>query len=364
MKDEKSLLEWLWLANVIGEESENMRDILCVFGDAHGVYENRFNPELFTFLKQHQMEVVQSTEPAQFASVISDCSRSAVDIATLDSNDYPQLLRDIPSCPPVLYYRGDLTAANAPLTFAIVGTRRPSAYGMEATQLISKGLAAAGAVLVSGLATGLDSESHKAAIAADMPTIACIAFGHDNCYPSANRQLKHIIEKQGLVISEYPPKTDPRPRFFLQRNRLIAGISRGLCVAEARKASGTMNTVRNALDFGRDVFAVPGSIFSPLCEGTNALLCDGAAPAVSADDILRRYGLETKPQKDKSNEKQHIIFSSEAKNLLDIIGCTPSTFDVLCSKTMLPVPKVMAALTELELAGVINQLAGRQFVLK
>lgn len=364
MNDEKTLLEWLWLANAIGDGNNNIRDILSVFGGAHEIYENRFNIELLAFLSKRQMEIIQSTEPSQFAPILTDCKNSGVDIITIENSEYPSLLRDISSCPPVLYYKGDATAANAPLTFAIVGTRRPSAYGMEATQLISKGLAEAGAVLVSGLATGLDSESHKAAIAAEMPTIACIAFGHDNCYPSANRQLKHIIEVQGLVISEYPPKTSPQKAFFLQRNRLIAGVSRGLCVAEARRASGTMNTVRNALEFGRDVFAVPGSIFSPLCEGTNALLCDGAFPAVSANDILRRYGLEKEAKTEKQTQKPHIIVSSDAQIVLDVIGCTPTTFDAVCTKTMLPVPKAMAALTELELAGVISQLAGRQFVLK
>ena len=179
----------------------------------------------------------------------------------------------------MLYYRGDAGIPNRCFTFAIVGTRRPSAYGVEATASIAGELARAGVALVSGLATGLDSESHKAAVQAGAPTVACIAFGHDQCYPAANRTLKGVIERQGLVLSEYPPGTPPQRGYFLQRNRLIAGLSRGLCVAEARRRSGTMNTVAAALAAGRDVFSVPGSIFSPLCEGTNQLLREGAVPA-------------------------------------------------------------------------------------
>lgn len=145
-------------------------------------------------------------------------------------------------------------------------------------------------VLVSGLASGLDSEAHKAAVRAGTPTVACIAFGHDLCYPAANRTLKGLIEKQGLVLGEYPPGTEPLRPYFLQRNRLIAALSRGVCVAEARRVSGTMNTVHAALGYGKDVFAVPGSIFSPLSEGANHLLGRGALAAVSAADILEFYG--------------------------------------------------------------------------
>ena len=233
-----------------------------------------------------------------------------------------------------------------------MGTRRPSAYGVEATASIAGELARAGVALVSGLATGLDSESHKAAVQAGAPTVACIAFGHDQCYPAANRTLKGVIERQGLVLSEYPPGTPPQRGYFLQRNRLIAGLSRGLCVAEARRRSGTMNTVAAA------------SIFSPLCEGTNQLLREGAVPAVSGADILLWYGL-ARPEQPEKAKPDGAPLSLDAQRMRDALSAAaPLPLDALCAKTGLPPPKAMAALTELELAGFSRQLAGRQFQLK
>ena len=233
--------------------------------------------------------------------------------------DYPDLLRAVSAPPPVLYYRGDAGIPNRCFTFAIVGTRRPSAYGVEATASIAGELARAGVALVSGLATGLDSESHKAAVQAGAPTVACIAFGHDQCYPAANRTLKGVIERQGLVLSEYPPGTPPQRGYFLQRNRLIAGLSRGRCVAEARRRSGTMNTVAAALAAGRDVFSVPGSIFSPLCEGTNQLLREGAVPAVSGADILLWYGL-ARPEQPEKAKPDGAPLSLDAQRMRDALS--------------------------------------------
>ena len=282
----------------------------------------------------------------------------------------------------MVYYKGDIGVLRPEvLTFAIIGARRPSAYGLEATAAIASGLAEAGVVLVSGLASGLDSEAHKAAVRAGTPTVACIAFGHDMCYPAANRTLKGLIEKQGLVIGEYPPGTEPMRPYFLQRNRLIAALSRGVCVAEARRISGTMNTVHAALGYGRDVFAVPGSIFSPLSEGANHLLGCGAVAAVSAADILEFYG--ALPQGDAA--RAHGAGTPQAQGLgstlMEIfgglkaplseaalaakraLGCTPKTLAQLCAESGLAPPAAMAALTELELAGACRQLAGRRFVL-
>ena len=219
-------------------------------------------------------------------------------------------------------------------------------------------------MIVSGLAAGLDSEGHRAAIAASAPTIACIAFGHDDCYPGENRQLKALIEKQGLVVGEYPPGTRRQKEYFLQRNRIIAGLSYGLCVAEARARSGTMNTVSAALRYGRDVFSVPGSIFSPLCEGTNQLLREGAVPAVTGADILLWYGL-AQPEQQEKTKPDGAPLSLDAQRMRDAMSAAaPLPLDALCTKTGLPPPKAMAALTELELAGFSRQLAGRQFQLK
>lgn len=150
-----------------------------------------------------------------------------MNVLTWADEDYPDLLRAVSAPPPVLYYRGDAGIPNRCFTFAIVGTRRPSAYGVEATASIAGELARAGVALVSGLATGLDSESHKAAVQAGAPTVACIAFGHDQCYPAANRTLKGVIERQGLVLSEYPPAPRRSAVIFCSATGSLRGCPAG-----------------------------------------------------------------------------------------------------------------------------------------
>ncbi len=360
--------EWLWLAAALGPAAENSGRVLRMFPQVSELLQALYSEDLSALFTPAQLEALRATRPEDYVARMDDCKRCRVGILTWEDDDYPALVRTISTPPPVLYYRGDASLPNRSFLFAIVGTRRPSAYGVEATAAIAGSLVRSGVVLVSGLATGLDSESHKAAVQAGTPTVACIAFGHDLCYPASNRRLKDVIERQGLVLSEYPPGTPPLKHHFLQRNRLIAGLSRGLCVAEARKRSGTMNTVAAALEAGRDVFSVPGSIFSPLCEGTNQLLRDGAAPALGGTDILLWYGLTSNVQPEHPADKAaqpETELSPNARHMREALSAAaPQTLETLCTKTGLAPSRAMAALTELEIAGLSTQLAGRQFQLK
>lgn len=356
---------WLWLASALGPASQNAAEVLNEFADIWELVDACRCEDLSAFFTKAQLAALHASQPEDYIARLDDCKRHKVGVLTWADEEYPELLRSIPSPPPVLYYRGDPGIANRCFTFAIVGTRRPSAYGVEATAAIAKELAHAGAVLVSGLATGLDSESHKAALRENAPTVACIAFGHDRCYPAQNRKLKELIETSGLVLSEYPPGTPALKNHFLERNRLIAGLSRGICVAEARSRSGTMNTVSAALAQGRDVFSVPGSIFSPLSEGTNRLLKEGAIPALSGADILAWYGMTSEKEEKRQNTEKEVQVSPDAQMMKNALSAAhPQRLEELCAKTKLPPHKAMAALTELELAGFSMQLAGRQFQLK
>lgn len=360
---------WLWLANALGPAAPNAAGVLDLFPDPRDLLRARFSQDLSALVTPGQLQALQQTNPARFAPVLARCRDMSVVPVCWDEAAYPELLRQIPSPPPVLFCRGDTALLNAPFTFAMVGTRRPSAYGVEATAKIARCLAETGAVLVSGMADGLDGESHKAALQAGAPTIACIAFGHDCCYPARNRKLKELIERHGLTVSEYPPGTQPQRNYFLQRNRLIAGLSRGVCVAEARRQSGTMNTVAQALDFGRDVFSVPGNIFSPLCEGTNRLLVEGAVPATCGEDILAHYGLQLPGTEDADGgQEEHappaVPLTEDARILRGALTFQPQGLDGLCAATGLPPGRAMAALTNLELAGISAQVPGRQFLLK
>lgn len=356
--------EWLWLANVLGPDNPRALDVMRSYESPRELRDRLDEAREKKLLTAAEYRAAKQTSPDGFERRAAQCRSLEVDILTFADARYPEALRDLDSAPPVLYCRGDASALSAPLLIAIVGTRRPSAYGVEATRAIAKPLAEGGAVLVSGLASGLDGEAHKAALAANMPTVACIAYGHDRCYPAEHRTLKRMIEQTGAVVGEYPPGTPPMRHHFLQRNRLIAGLSRGVCVAEARLKSGTMNTVSAAIEFGRDVFAVPGSIFSPLCEGTNELIKNGAAAVTCARDILAWYGLSDKahaPESAPARERDASELSGAARAVRSALSFSPQGTEELCEKTGLAPRAVLAALTELELEGFAEQTAGRLF---
>ncbi len=358
---------WFWLANALGYASAQVKDVLLQYeDDIEQILHDRFRVDLSQIMTPAQITALKEKEPEDFVYQINECEKSQVNFVTYDDENYPVLLRNIDSPPLVLYYRGDITVLNKYLTFAIVGTRRPSAYGIEATRHIADELAKKGVVLVSGLAAGLDSECHKASLQNNAITVACIAFGHNKCYPAANGKLKQLIEKFGLVIGEYAPNVLMQKHYFLHRNRLIAGLSYGLCVAEAREHSGTMNTVTSALQYSRDVFSVPGSIFSPLCEGTNNLLKEGAKPVTSYIDIMQYYGFDEKIESEKQNAKNKpkVKLEGKLKTLYNVLGIKPQTLTEICAKSDMPMHEAMAYLTQLELEGFVEQQAGRQFVIK
>lgn len=356
--------EWLWLANALGTSNPRALDVMRSYESPRELREHIAEAKERRLLAPLAAEAARNTRFEDFEPLAEQCRALGVRVLTFADAEYPDSLREIDSAPPVLYCRGDVSALRAPLVVGIIGTRRPSAYGIEATRAIAKPLAESGAVLVSGLAAGLDGEAHKAALDAHAPTIACIAFGHDNCYPAANRQLKSLIEQTGVVVGEYPPGTPPLRHQFLQRNRLIAALSRGVCVAEARLKSGTMNTVASAIEFGRDVFAVPGSIFSPLCEGTNDLIKNGAAAVTCAQDILAWYGLDAKAaQPARKEQPDGAQLSDTARAVRAALSFEPQSAEALCAKTGLAPRAVLAALTELELEGFAAQRAGRLFCL-
>ena len=359
------LLCWLWLAHVMGPASSHAGRVLDAFGGAQEAWEARDTQEFRQAAGLAAAKRAGQLTPEQYQGLADRCRALGVRILPFDDPDYPLAFSRIPDMPLVLYCTGDPVWLNEPGTVGIVGSRKPTDYGLQAAADIGEALARSGALIVSGLADGLDSAGHRAAVKNGCPTIGILGVPIDRTYPAANVALRHTIEQNGCILSEYAPgESTPGPVGFLQRNRLIAGLSRGLCVAEARRRSGTMNTVAAALAAGRDVFSVPGSIFSPLCEGTNQLLREGAVPAVSGADILLWYGL-ARPEQPEKAKPDGAPLSLDAQRMRDAMSAAvPLPLDALCAKTDLPPPKAMAALTELELAGFSRQLAGRQFQLK
>ena len=261
---------------------------------------------------------------------------------------FPSRLRAIFDPPHSLYVRGDgdleLLERRA---VAVVGARSCSPYGAHVARMIGRELAAAGLVVVSGLARGIDGEAHRGALDAKGVTVAVLGCGIDRDYPASNAQLSRRIEKAGLVVSEYEPGVEPAPWRFPARNRIIAGLCEAVVVVEARERSGALITADFALDEGREVFAVPGEITSLLATGTNALLKLGAAPLTSANDVLGALGIErTAPAKASD-------VSPEAATILELVREAPSGPDELAARGSVDAGALSVALTVLELAGLV-----------
>jgi DNA processing protein len=265
---------------------------------------------------------------------------------------FPPLLRAIHDPPPGLFLRGsgglEVLIRTA---VAIVGARACSAYGSAAARMLGRELAAAGAVVVSGLARGVDAEAHRGALEAGGTTVGVLGCGIDRDYPAAHSELARRVGELGLVVSEYAPGVEPAPWRFPARNRIIAGLARATVVVEARVASGALITADFALEEGREVFAVPGEITSALSAGTNALLRLGATPLTSAADVLESLGIAPP-------EAPSLEVGADAATLLALLADGPASADALTRASGLDAGAVGAALVELELAGVVAESAG------
>ena len=265
---------------------------------------------------------------------------------------FPPLLRAIHDPPPGLFLRGNAeTALLSRPTVAIVGARACSAYGRQVARSVARELAAAGLVVVSGLARGIDSEAHRGALEAGGSTVAVLGCGIDRDYPAANRELARQIAATGLIASEYAPGVEPAPWRFPARNRIVAGLCAAAVVVEARERSGALITADFALEEGREVFAVPGEITSTLSAGSNALLRLGATPLTCAGDVLESFGLVAAERSDPE-------VSSAAGLVLARVRELAAGADELVRSTGLSAGELAAALSELELAGAVFEEAG------
>ena len=360
-------LAWLWLADAVGSACQYARELLDLWPDPEALYEAlRSGSEAPPFcLSEAAARQLLDTTPFDYEERLDHCLLTGVDILTPDDPAYPARMRDLPDLPLVLYTTGDRACLNDRRYVGMVGTRRPGAYGRQAAFEISLELAQQGVVVVSGLADGLDSEGHRAAVQAGTPTIAFLGTAIDVTYPAANAALRRQIEEGGgVVCSEYPPHYPGKTKgTFLARNRLIAAQAEVLCVAEARLRSGTLNTVGHAERYGRPVLAVPGSIYSALSQGTNELLRTHRAEMLCrASDVLERLGTDAQPEAEETAEFSPQDVSEDARAVYEKLGPTAQGVDALCAATGLPAGRVLAACTELELFGGAQVLPGRRYI--
>jgi DNA processing protein len=273
---------------------------------------------------------------------------------------YPPLLREIPDPPPLLFVRGDETLLCAP-QLAVVGSRNPSHGGCENARAFSDTLARAGLLITSGLALGIDACAHEAALAAGGQTIAIAATGLDRVYPAAHRELAHRIAAQGALVSEFPLGTPPRREHFPRRNRLISGLSLGVLVVEAAIKSGSLITARLAAEQGREVFAIPGSIHSPLARGCHALIRQGAKLVETAPDILEELGALARfagVSPVRATTAPGMPTDAAQQALLELMGYDPVEIDTLIVRSGLTPGGVSSMLLQMELCGLIEARPG------
>lgn len=311
------------------------------------------------------LEIIQKRGAVDLDSVLEKMVKENIKAVTLTEATYPKLLLEIYNPPPILFYQGELNAHKDEFSLAIVGTRKISNYGRQVTPEITKALSESGLVIVSGLALGVDSLAHEATIESKARTIAVVASGLDreHIYPSANHYLcDRIIDSGGMIASEYPPGVESLRQNFPQRNRIISGLALGTLVIEAGEESGALLTARFALEQNREVFAIPGNIYSSSSLGPNNLIRMGAKLVTNAVDILEALNLNL--IKEYVETKKIVPDSTEEAIILKHLSHDPIHIDELFRLTKLDTSILNSTLTLMEMKGRVRNLGSMMYVVK
>lgn len=293
-----------------------------------------------------------------------DLEASDVKYLTFEDDTYPELLKQIPDPPGVLFYRGNPKLFKSEKLLAVVGSRKASTYACTALSNIISELKGTGLCIVSGMAEGIDAAAHKAALANSLPTVAVLGSGLNFIYPKSNKGLYNdIITSGGLVISEYPPDTEPRKHYFPERNRIVVGMCQSTLVGEAALRSGALISARLCGEYNRELLCIPGAVTNPNTEGIYKLIKEGAGVVTKAQDILDANGWELVRVPDNTDKSERYKNLSDTKRMiLNIILKDNCTVDTIAFKTGLNSSDLMITLTELELEGYITQIDGDRYM--
>ncbi len=376
--DDESWVGWLRLQMTPGIGSVSGRNLLRAFGDPAAIF-SQSAATLRAVVQARQAQALLQL-PSDFEAIARftqqwlQSERRQHHMLVLGDPRYPFALLEIDDPPLVLYAAGSERALNcldASRSIAIVGSRNPTPQGLENSRAFGKALAQEGLTVVSGMALGVDAAAHRGALESDeidLPTIAVVGTGLDRAYPAKHHHLAGAIAERGLVLSEYPLGTVPLPANFPRRNRLIAGLSRGTLVIEAALQSGSLITAQQALDQGKEVFAIPGSIHSTQSRGCHALIKQGAQLVESVQDIFDALGLDPGaiPSGSPADANQtHTDIPSDDGDtdsaLADALGYDPASLQILQVRTGWDTGQLQARLMELELKGQVARLPGGLF---
>ncbi len=308
-------------------------------------------------LKQKSIDFILSPPKDVISNDLNWLSQDNNSLITIHDPHYPQQLKEINSPPPMLFIRGNKTLLSHP-QISIVGSRNPSALGIQIATEFAHSLADYGYTITSGLALGIDAASHQGALNAGGYTIAVAGTGLDRVYPARNKALATDIANTGALISEFPPGTAAKANHFPRRNRIISGLCIGLLVVEAAKQSGSLITARMALEDNREVFAIPGSIHNPLSRGCNALIKQGAKLVENTQDIFDELGEYNQPHKIITEEKFQSTLDLEQQNLLNLVLFSPTSVDYLVQESGLSAEIISSMLLLLELKGSVATAPG------
>lgn len=410
------LVYWIWLTLRKGMGDRMRLQLLQRFRTPEGIYAaEKADFEQVEGLTAGGRKALLDRDLAPARKILDSCAEKKVRILTFSDEAYPRRLKNIPDPPMVLYYKGTLPAFDDLPVIGLVGTRRASDYGLYIAGQMGSQICRCGGTVVSGMAEGIDCEAMTGALRAGGVTVGVLGCGVDMIYPPSAKDLYRAVEETGCILSEFPPGTPPAKWNFPKRNRIISGLSCGVLVVEAPEKSGALITAREALEQGRDVFVVPGNIDSPTCAGSNRLLREGAAVVTDGWDVMEEYlgffpdkirraeespsaqgrkQVRTNLPKQEKNppqtEKKKSLQKDFRKKVIDKAASSPYSdvntaisglteeerkivlslkngerlVDDVVAETGLTTGKVLAALTMLELKGVLKRLNGKRIALK
>lgn len=397
---------WIWFSELkISDRIK--RELIEAYGSAEAIYKEPVLSLRVPSMDAKAQRILTEKSLAEAESILEECENERIAVLTYEDREYPNRLKNIPNPPYVLYCKGQLPAIDDEVTIALVGTRRPSAYGLTIARKLGYQVTSGGGVVVSGMALGVDSAAMEGALLAGGRVIGVLGTGADVCYPASSRKIYEQTIRQGCIISEYPPHSGVEKQNFPRRNRIISGLSCGTVVIEGPERSGSLITANCAREQGRDVFVVPGNVDMPGFVGSNRLLREGAIPVGCGWDILCEYenlyadklsrslsgrvppqvrGSDVPVKKEqipvsKSDAVKKIIdkpthtayidpadikkkLSADEQKIVECLKAGSMIVDDVISSTGIGTGKMLALLTMLEIKGVITRLPGRQISLR
>ena len=367
-----STLAALTLLRSLGLGTRSVQTLLNAFGDASGALAASDSALQSAGLKSEQVTALRNVSEDDMAPDLAWAALENNHLIAFDHPLYPACLKEISDPPVLLYITGDPEVLGTP-QIAMVGSRNPTAGGIENAERFAAELASRGLCVTSGLASGIDAASHRGALSVQGLSIAITGTGLDRVYPASNRELAHQLAEQGALVSELPIGTPPKPHHFPRRNRLISALSCGVLVVEATVRSGSLITARMATEQGREVLAIPGSIHNPMARGCHALIRQGAKLVETADDVLEELAsqinishLQRPAAKDESSLQNTLTPAEEDPEyaqLIQALGHDPVAIDTLVERTGLSIAELSSMLLMLELTGKVDKASGGRYTL-